>query len=588
MAMPARRPIRLLLAAAAALALLATPLAAGAQAPPTAGPPADYEQTQGLSPVAFGPDDLLFDVVRLPMRDGVDLYLEITRPDTDVPVPVVLEASPYHGTIADRLGTRIFPDPVEDGTAVGLVGYFAPRGYAVVMLDLRGTGRSEGCLDHMGQNDRFDLKEAIEWLADQPWSNGRIGMTGHSYVGSTPMIAASTNPRGLVTIVPSAGIARAYDHQFQHGVAYQGQYLGLPVVYNVLAMDRHLPPFGNPVTGQTGDNFGEGMQYFGCGWTTTSLQEAHRQVTGEMGPFHAQRDHTAAATAWDGPVFMVQGVYDNAVRPPALDWFNQRRDPRDKLWYGQWDHGSDVHPNRRGWQWVTALHVWFDRHLAQRDVDTGPPVEVFVNGERTRSLAIRAHEQVFTDTVWPPQAARLLALYPDAATGGLAPERPAADASVVAVGSAAVQRRNVEFVSEPFDADALLAGLPVLELAASFTSQNLDLIVNVYDQGPDGSRRELSQFAMNPALRHGVGSAQPVVPLQRYHLRPPGWPVAHVLPAGHQLVMRVTTVDGDKMGINTEDRQITVFTGRLGSVLRIPVVESAVLYADPLAGRSAD
>jgi len=53
---------------------------------------------------------------------------------------VILEASPYHGTLADRDGTRILPDPRgRDGKSIGLTGYFAPRGYAVVMVDLRGT-----------------------------------------------------------------------------------------------------------------------------------------------------------------------------------------------------------------------------------------------------------------------------------------------------------------------------------------------------------------------------------------------------------------------------------------------------------------
>jgi uncharacterized protein len=425
----------------------------------------------------------------------------------------------------------------------------------------------------MGQNDRFDLKETIEWLADQEWSNGRVGMTGHSYVGSTPMIAASTNPEGLVTIVPSAGIARAYDHQFQHGVAYAGQYLGLPVAYNLLAMERHFPG---------GDNFGNDMQYFGCSWTTTSLQEGHRQVTGEMGPFHAARDHTAGATAWDGPVFMIQGVYDRAVRPPALPWFNARKDPRDKLWYGQYDHGSGVHPNRRFEQWQYALHAWFDHHLQGRDVDTGPPVELFVNGERTRGAAIPAHEQVYTDVQWPPPAARQLALYPNADGMSLDSARPGAGSAVARGSRVAATRTNLEFASEPFAEDTLLAGVPVLELAASFTSQNLDLIVNVYDEAPDGSRRELSQFAMNPALRDSLENPQPVVPGERYHLRPPGWPMAHVLPEGHQLVMRVTTVDSDKMGINTEDQRIEMFTGPLGSVLRVPVVDGAVLYDDVL------
>ena len=204
------------LLALAALMLLA-PGAEAKKSPASAGPPADYTQTQRLSQPSF---ETVRDVVRLPAYDGEELYIEITRPDAPGRFPVILEASPYHGTLADRDGTRILPEPRDaDGKSLGLTRYFAPRGYAVVMMDLRGTGRSQGCLDHLGPKDGRDLEQTVEWAAGQAWSNGRVGMTGHSYVGSTPSVAAAQRPDGLATIVPSAGLASMYHHQFQGGRA---------------------------------------------------------------------------------------------------------------------------------------------------------------------------------------------------------------------------------------------------------------------------------------------------------------------------------------------------------------------------------
>lgn len=544
----------------------------------TAGPPADYTAIEGLSQVQYSDEQIVRETLELPMRDGISLHVEVTRPDADGPFPVVLEASPYHDTGNDREGTRIFPDPRdEDGNQIGLTGYFAPRGYAVVMMDLRGTGMSEGCLDHMGPADAGDLKEVVEWAAEQPWSNGRVGMTGHSYVGSTPMIAAAQSPRGLATIVPSAGIARAYDHQFQAGVAYAGQYLGLPVAYNLRVAQNSLPG---------GDRFGTRSEYTGCGVTTISLLDGPGQVTGQMGMFHAARDHTQGARLADIPVFMVQGTYDRAVRPPALEWFNQRQNPDDKLWYGQWDHGSpggsfEGHPNRRGEQWVGALHAWFDKHLMQRDVDTGPPVEVFFNNELTRNEAIQAHQSVYTAAGWPGHTDTLV-LYPDAADDSLTTDRPESADRDTFRGTRQGSTQLV-YRTDALEADTLFVGVPQLEAVGTFTSQNLDFIVALYDIGPDGTEREMSQFAMNPALRNGLSVASPIVPDQEYRLRPPGWPVAHKVPAGHQLELRVKTTDSDKQGINTEDAQVGLVTGPHGTALRLPVVSDGIVFPDPLA-----
>jgi uncharacterized protein len=144
---------------AAALVLLLAPGAAQAKRQggvPSAGPPADYTQTRNLSQARY---ETVREVVRLPAYDGEELHLEIVRPIATGRFPAILESSPYHGTLADRDGTRILPEPRDaDGRSLGLTGYFAPRGYAVVMMDLRGTGRSQGCLDHLGPNDAADLK----------------------------------------------------------------------------------------------------------------------------------------------------------------------------------------------------------------------------------------------------------------------------------------------------------------------------------------------------------------------------------------------------------------------------------------------
>src|SRR5688500_1124481 len=364
---------------------------------PAAGPPADYTQTENLSQPRF---ETTREVVRLPAFDGEQLYIEITRPKTAGPVPIILEASPYHGTLADREGTRILPEPRNaEGDSIGLTGYFAPRGYAVVMMDLRGTGRSQGCLDHLAGKDARDLKQVVEWAASRSWSNGRVGMTGHSYVGSTPSVAAAQNPAGLKTIVPSAGLASMYHHQFQDGVPYFAQWAGPIEAYEQIAIERKLPE---------GDDFGNSMEDTGCGLPNSAAVAGEDQTSGRYSDWHLARDWEDGATKAEIPVFAVHGVNDNAARVAAMEWFTRRNGRAgDKVWLGQWDHGSGCCPTRRGIQWTYALHAWFDKQLAQRRVSTGPPVELFMSDGTFQGARAGDRTDVLTTTRWPGAAQRL-------------------------------------------------------------------------------------------------------------------------------------------------------------------------------------
>jgi uncharacterized protein len=558
------------------------------------------------------------------MADGETLYVEVVRPDPAVygqrRLPVILEASPYHGTLADRDGTRIFPDPVdEEGNKLGLTGYFAPRGYAVVMVDLRGTGRSTGCLDHGGPNDASDLKIIVEWAAQQPWSNGRVGMTGHSYVGSTPSIAAAQDPKGLVTIVPSAGLASFYDHQFNKGVPWLLQWAGPMFAYEGLAMDRDLPPgFSDPVSGApTGDNFENAPNpQFGCGWQNSSLTAGSGQVTGQYEGWHAARDWGEAAAAADIPIFMIHGVNDNAARIPAAEWFfaNRFMRPGDKVWIGQWDHGSTngrcgnqlgfraLHPTCRFDQFQYALHAWFDRHLKLRSVPTGPAVEAFLNGHTPIDVTKVVNPEtvgglVYATNGWRRPSATA-GLFPDAATAGPAGTngvlsfQPPAQEGSATFGTtaeavvAAVGRGKVTFTSEPLAQDALFLGLPQLDLRASLSTGQITHLtatlfreeVTTNDEGEEVVLREPMNFCgIQPQLRNGIQTVTPVVPGEVMSLDMQCFTMAHWVPAGQRLSLEISTKTPHHASFASNDRQIRVFTGPEATSYTLPLVPRSTL-----------
>jgi predicted acyl esterase len=575
------------LRSAALLAATGLLVTGGAVATAAPAPKAfDYTKVAGLSKATFSKIEKT--VVQVPAHDGKLIYLEITKPAGAKKLPVVLEASPYHGPMGDRDGTRILPDPKDaEGNSLGLTGFFAPRGYAVVMMDLRGTGRSEGCLDHLGPNDAKDLKTIVEWAASQPWSNGRVGMTGHSYVGSTPSVAAAQNPRGLVTIVPSAGLASMYDHQFQGGVPYNAQYAGPIAAYEAIALNRSLPPGIDTVAaGVTGDNFGNGVAETGCGLPNSAAFAGSGQVTGQYEAWHAARDHAAGATASKIPAFLVHGVNDNAARITAAQWFMDRgARAGDKAWVGQWDHGSGFAPTRRGIQWPYALLGWFDKHLKQKKVSTGPAAEVFMNDSPTFAGAKTddGEREVLVASGFPVAKPSLI-LYPSA-DGTLvsdSPEVGSASFTGDPRGQLGQPTGLVSWSTAPLSKDLVLAGVPELTLTASTSSPQVHLIANLLDRSPDGTTRRLSQFALNPLLRDGIDKLSPVVPGIPMTMKLPAMAMGHRLAKGHSLVFEVRTSDPDKIALTSVDPRVTVMTGSEATSLRLPVVKAPAIAPDGL------
>ena len=403
-------------------------------------------------------------------------------------------------------------------------------------------------------------------------------MTGHSYVGSTPSAAAAQRPNGLATIVPSAGLASMYHHQFQAGVPFFLQYVGPIEAYEQLAIERKLPG---------GDDFGNNMHETGCGLPSSAATAGEEQLSGAYSAWHAQRDHEEGVITAPIPIFLVHGVNDNAARITAADWFNTRHErglgADDKAWIGQWDHGSGCCPTRRGIQWTYALHAWFDKWLAGRAVETGPKVEVFMSDGTFAEARTGDRDEVFTSDRWARGATRTRFF----AAGGsqLQDEAPSGENSASFTGDPSGVNDpqgtgGVDFVTAPLEQDLVIVGEPHMRLVSSTTAPRVHLIANLYDESPEGDRRRISQFAINPELREGLATPQPATPGETYELDPPGFTMAHHLRAGHRLVLRVTTSDPDKAPTFAVDPNVTVFTGAEGTSVEVPVIPAAQLYPD--------
>jgi uncharacterized protein len=160
------------------------------------------------------------------LRDGVRIFVDVYRPDGaagERNLPALLGWSPYgkHNT-SPRLA---WPDAgVQDGWMSPFTAFEAPdpmywctRGYAVVYPDPRGCWYSEGDQRHGGMGEAQDCFDLIAWVGEQKWSNGKVGMTGVSYLTAIQWQVAPLHPPNLAAINPFEGFSDWYREFAYHG-----------------------------------------------------------------------------------------------------------------------------------------------------------------------------------------------------------------------------------------------------------------------------------------------------------------------------------------------------------------------------------
>ncbi|PYQ02039.1 MAG: hypothetical protein DMF82_17485 [Acidobacteria bacterium] len=144
--------------------------------------------------------DLLW-AVKSPMRDGVRLNATLFKPRAqERPLPVVFTLTPYNSD-----------------TYYARARYFAQNGYVFALVDVRGRGNSEGAFLPF-ENEGRDGYDVVEWLAKQPWCDGKVAMWGGSYAGYDQWATLQNFPPHLATIVPAAAAAMGVDFPAQNNV----------------------------------------------------------------------------------------------------------------------------------------------------------------------------------------------------------------------------------------------------------------------------------------------------------------------------------------------------------------------------------
>lgn len=297
--------------------LLAIAAAAGPASPAAQGAvkgwrtynrPARYSVTSEMS-------------VPITMPDGTVLRANVYRPNHRGRFPVLLFQDPYgaNGPTKNDGGAS---DP-----------YLVQRGYVQVVVDVRGTGQSQGSWNAFSAQEQRDGYDLVQWAARQPWSDGRVGGAGCSYLAIEQLFTAVLHPPHLKAIFPCAAMSDAYRDMVMTGGSVDTSFI--PAWVAQIALGMIQPPATDPESIA-------GLPSKIAAWTNTSTETTVDPLTGSQlaydGPFWQTRSPLEVADRIRVPTFMIGGLHDIFQRGEPLLYEKIKRHAFARLLIGPWMH----------------------------------------------------------------------------------------------------------------------------------------------------------------------------------------------------------------------------------------------------------
>lgn len=457
-----------------------------------------------------------FSRLAIRVRDGIQLAADIYMPPTGSgPFPALLEALPYR---KDDLTASSHTDDY--------VRFASEGGFVVCRLDVRGTGSSEGvATDEYPLVELDDLTDVINWLATQPWSNGRVGMFGYSYSGFNSLQVACTRPAALHAICA----VYATDDRYTDDVHYMGgalRAIDLVDYCHYMTACNLLPPvpalFGDKWKSEWQMRLNEVQP-----WVLNWLEQQHD------GPYWRHGSLRPGYERIQCPTMIVAGWADG-YRNNTFRTFEALQCEKSLL-IGPWSHSAPAHshpgPNI---DLVPEMISWFNRWLRPDStvVATEPPIRVFIrhSTKPDADLAMLNGEWRFEET-WPPARSVTTTLRPTethAAQVGTSnidvlDVRP--DVGVAAWNSCAGglpwgqptdQREDDSWsltYDWPVDSDHFeILGHALLKLKVASDQPVASISVKICDVFPDGTSALVTRGFLNLTHRTSSTSPQPLVP----------------------------------------------------------------------------
>lgn len=517
----------------------------------------------------------------IPLRDGTKLYADLYLPVGAEATPALLSWSAYGKTMQNIKRGAIPPESLlfDHSLEAGDIDYFVSRGYAYVIPDPRGIGKSEGEFYGVyNPQEQVDIYDVIEWIAAQHWCDSNVGMIGYSYFGIVQILAAAQQPPHLKCIMPCSYV----DDYYQHG--YYG---GVGTTY--MSIYWELCPAHSPVPWS--------LKMYGEEKVKQMMEERLKDPDIAVNSYF-----TKILTTWppnyhnfyldfllhplDGEYWKQRSanqIYDKVKTPvylhcawsPLGRWsspiFSAMNDPRltapKRLGVLEGYDGLEL-PCR-------ALNEeclrWYDHWL--KDIDTGimdePPYKMTVINSGTRY----EHEWPLARTQWKKLYLRSFGrLRWDSEPDSNLPP----DSFVHLPPSISTEVNKIVYKTSRFTQPKEFTGPIELHLFASIDTTDANFVIKLYDVLPDGTRMPLLRYgalkASHPLDAEKSTIGCPVhdnsisIPVTAGEVREyviEISPTAMVIPAGHWLELEITSMCPNECHTQS-------WTGKVGNMNVIP------------------
>lgn len=525
--------------------------------------------------------------IAVPMRDGTVLRADLYRADTPEKLPVLLNRTPYNKAMP-----MVYAMSLDAFRA-------AEAGYNVLVQDCRGRFASDGVFNCFTDEAR-DGYDTIEWAARQPWSDGKIGTYGASYMGATQWLAATQTPPSLKAMVPSITASDYHD-----GWTYQGGAFALffnvswtmgalaparllrerannpaataELIRTVGSIDtmleamKHRPLAEFPLFRTGAPYFFDWLAHPGYDdyWRALSIEENHAKI--------------------NVPALNIGGWYDIFQGGTIRNYLGMRsRGATDaaragqRLMIGPWNHAVPfanlVGAVDFGYQTgavsadIDGQHLrFFDQHLKgnlkDKSVSQPSNVRLFVMGinqwrderewpipgtemrryflhSRGRANSAAGDGALSTDAPGNelPDSFLYNPLDPAPTAGGGLCCYPAA-LSGGAFDQAAVETRSdvLVYSTEPLAEDLEVIGPITLTLYASSSAPDTDFTAKLVDLGPCGLAKNLTDGIIRARYRESQSQAKLLTPGKIAEFKIDMWSTANVFKAGHRIRLEVSS-----------------------------------------------